>query len=142
MSNSGRQFLVGAALLAVTFASASAPLAARCDNVESCLPQLRFGEIRAQRELAAQTLGERGDPVAITALVTALQEDDGEYVRVKAAQALGRLGTPQVVEPLSEALAGDPRERVRETAASALGMIGAPTGAPALIAALEGDQAW
>ncbi len=140
MSNSGRQFLVGAALLAVTFASASAPFAARCDNVESCLPQLRFGETRALRELAAQTLGERGDPVAITTLVTALQEDDGEYVRAAAAWALGQIGPhPDSALALSRRLLEDGRREVRIGAAVAIARLQAPEGIAAMTRALGED---
>ncbi len=116
--------------------------AAKCRTVESCVPQLRFGETRQLRELAAQQLGERGDSAAIPSLVAVLSEDEGEFVRLKAAEALGRLGTEKAIDPLVNALANDRSEVVRATAAMALGATGNVKGAEALASALSGDTEW
>ena len=99
--------LMLAVLAAGLLGLSSAAAAAECENVAGCIPQLRFGETQALRELAAQLLGERGAADAIPYLAEALTKDDGEFVRVNAAQALGRIGTIASVAPLTKALAGD-----------------------------------
>ena len=116
-----------------------------CETVDTCIPQLRYGETRALREVAAQFLGERSNPKGLPALVVALENDRGEFVRVKAAEALGRIGTPATVKPLSQALAGarrDRRDLVRQTAAEALGNLETKDGRAALLDAMARDPAW
>ena len=54
-------------------ASASA---GSCVTIPDCLAQLRFGETRGSRELAAQRLGERGSTEAIPYLARSLAEDE------------------------------------------------------------------
>ncbi|MEE8433190.1 MAG: HEAT repeat domain-containing protein [bacterium] len=136
--------LLGAFIGAVAMFPAAAA-ANPCDTVDTCIPQLRYGETRALREVAAQFLGERGNPKGLPALVAALEKDRGEFVRVKAAEALGRIGTPDTVKPLTRALAGagrDRRDLVRQTAAKALGNLETKDGRAALLAALARDPAW
>ena len=133
------------ALLGAMAMFPAAAAANPCDTVDTCIPQLRYGETRALREVAAQFLGERSNPKGLPALVVALKRDRGEFVRVKAAEALGRIGTPDTVEPLTQALAGaerDRRDSVRQTAAKALGNLVTKGGRVALLAALERDPAW
>lgn len=113
-----------------------------CRTIDTCIPQLRFGETRALRELAAQMLGERGNPQAVPALSAALNEDEGEFVRIKAAEALGRIGTAVVGKPLAAALGTDKRELVRASAARALGLLEGNAALDNLITALGRDPSW
>ena len=118
--------------------------------------------------LAAEALGELGDPVAIPALARVLSADrysavswqaavaltrigppsvdalipltgsESEDVRWKAALALGEIGDLRALEPLI-ALLGDRDHYVQSRAATALGMLGQEA-VPALIRELrEGD---
>jgi HEAT repeat protein len=131
-----------ALLIALGTGLAPAARAAECEHVETCIAQLRYGETRALRELAAQLLGERGAPDAIPYLAEALAKDGGEFVRIYSAQALGRIGTLDSVKPLVTALADDKRELVRQAAAEALGNIQAQTAGTALVASLQKDPSW
>lgn len=136
--------IFGATLIALALFPAAAA-AYPCKTVDTCIPQLRYGETRALREVAAQFLGERSNPKGLPALVAALEKDRGEFVRVKAAEALGRIGTPDTVKPLTRALVGAQRDRrdlVRQTAARALGNLQTKDGRAALLSALERDPAW
>ena len=49
-----------------------------CVTVKDCLAQLKYGESRMARELAAKVLGERGDVAALKDLKEALQGDEGD----------------------------------------------------------------
>lgn len=140
----GRKALLSITLLAVMlwWLPATTVLANPCNTIDTCIPQLRYGETRSLREVAAQMLGERGNPKAVPALAAALSDDLGEFVRVKAAEALGRIGTPATVKPLITALTKDPREFVREAAARALGILEKKDGRFELVGALTRDASW
>lgn len=75
------------------------------------------------RRVAAEALGELGDPAAVEPLLEVLNIDEGPHgaSRGSAAEALGRLGDPRAVEPLMRIVA-DKRESMdtRERAAWAL----------------------
>jgi hypothetical protein len=73
------------------------------------------------RCLAAQALGNIGDPTAAPPLVITLQDQDGD-VRYWSAFALGNIGDPSAVKPLINLLR-DEIEEVRIAAANALGSI-------------------
>jgi hypothetical protein len=76
------------------------------------------------RRAAATYLGERGDPKAVTSLISALKDGDW-FVRRNAAQALGKIRDPRATEPLID-VTQDRNERlvVRAEAAVSLAKIG------------------
>jgi HEAT repeat protein len=82
------------------------------------------------RHLAAEALGDLGDPAALPALLTALAGPDEEGVRWRAAEGLARLGEPAVAGLAALAEDGDPD--VRWKAIVALGDIGDHRAAPTL----------
>lgn len=98
----------------------------------------------AARRGAACTLGLFRDPLAVPALVTALDDEDA-LVRAAAAATLGVCRDARAVQPLIDALTGDADPAVREAAAQSLTETGTalptPTIAEALRAALD-DADW
>jgi HEAT repeat protein len=70
------------------------------------------------RRAAAEALGQIGDPRAVEALTSAL-DDESAAARQAAAEALGQIGDPDAVEPLIGAL-NDQNAKVRVAAAAAL----------------------
>jgi hypothetical protein len=94
------------------------------------------------RRDAARELGALGDPAAVPALLSVL-DDDAEGVVAAALEALGRIGDPGAVPALVRAL-GRRQEEVdgttlSETAASALEAVGEGGTASAFRRALGGD---
>ncbi|KAF5062082.1 HEAT repeat [anaerobic digester metagenome] len=85
----------------------------------------------AVRHLAAAALGELRDPVALPALVAALQGPDEEGVRWRAAEALVKLGSCALDNLIVLAAHDDPD--VRWKACVSLGEIGDVRAAPALV---------
>jgi HEAT repeat protein len=76
------------------------------------------------RARAAESLGQVGDPAAVTPLVKRLEDrSEDREVRTRAAEALGRLGSEEAVEPLLDVL-DDPVWHIRYHAIVALGQIG------------------
>ncbi len=86
---------------------------------------------RSLQSNAAKALGKIGNPIAIKALITALNDSDSS-VRNYAAEALGKIGNPIVTEALITAL-NDSNWSVRKNAAKALGKIGNPIATEALV---------
>lgn len=83
------------------------------------------------RVRAARRLGELRAPIAVSALIPALM-DENQTVREAVAQALGRVGTADAAEPLALALT-DPALGIQSPAARALGRIGGYTSLHALL---------
>lgn len=105
--------------------------------VPGILPFLSH-EKEVRRIIAANALGDIGDPSAIPALIGAL--GDGAFtVREAAAKSLVRLG-PAAEEPLAEVLATG-RDPARRHAIRILGVTGSTSVIPAL-EALAGDADW
>jgi HEAT repeat protein len=100
-------------------------------NVRGLIKALGYQKDYGVRRVAAEALGEIGDPRAVDPLTNALNDD--KVVRRAAIRALGEIGAPAVV-PLTNALK-DGKEVVRGAAAEVLVKIGAPAVEP-LIAAL------
>ncbi|HRX01543.1 MAG: HEAT repeat domain-containing protein [Anaerolineae bacterium] len=87
---------------------------------------------------AARRLSASQDPIAVTALLNAL--DDGEWrVRAAAVASLGVLGDRRAVFPLCQRLE-DPRGDVRRAAAEALAALGDSNATVPLIMALDGER--
>ncbi|MFC1679372.1 HEAT repeat domain-containing protein [Elusimicrobiota bacterium] len=76
------------------------------------------------RVQAAETLGEVGDPNAVTALIDTLS-DNNLKVRNASARALGRIGDLEALGPLQKRLAQDPSAPVRGWAACGAREVGA-----------------
>jgi phycocyanobilin lyase alpha subunit len=114
-------------------------------TVEQALANLQQTEDPSARYYAAWWIGRFRvtEPTAITALVTALQDDtdrspDGGYpLRRNAAKALGKLADSTVVPALIQALACDDYY-VREATVRALGELQEPQAIPALLNLLAG----
>jgi HEAT repeat protein len=92
------------------------------------------GDLRIRRSLAL-ALGRLGDPVAVPALIQALEDPDAETV-LYGVWALGAIGDPRAVEAVASRLRHeDPG--VRKMATFALGQIGDPRAIPSLQVALQ-----
>ncbi len=76
----------------------------------------------AERQAAAQALGQVGDGRAVEPLIAALNDLDLN-LRSDAAEALGKLGDKRAVEPLAVALK-DPFAKVSQAASNALRKLG------------------
>lgn len=87
------------------------------------------------RMVAAEILGQKGDPLVVPALGLALNDQYLE-VRIAAAEALSKIGSSGAVGQLVEALSNNETE-VRITAAWALGKIKDPVSVPSLVKALR-----
>lgn len=93
---------------------------------------------KSPRISAINALGRLGDPQAVTALVAALRDADGN-VQYWASEALAKIGDP-AVGPLV-ACTKDPNKFVRIASAAALAKIGGSTASIAVIALTEdGDR--
>lgn len=79
------------------------------------------GEARTKVARALRTMEGRSGAIAVSDIITRLDDPDGE-VREEAAHALGRIGSTDAVEPLIGHLR-DPRSPIRPQAARALGRI-------------------
>ncbi len=90
------------------------------------------------RAIAAEALGEIGDPVAIQPLTEALK-DNNQLVRSNAASALGKTDHADAVQPLVKALK-DEQYHVIMNAAEALGKIGDPGAVQPLISSLKNEN--
>jgi hypothetical protein len=90
--------------------------------------------------MAADALGEIGDPSAVEPLIGALEDDFDSEVRESAADALGMIGAPRAVEPLIGVLENDSDSDVRRLVADALGKIGDARAVGPLVTALENDS--
>lgn len=84
----------------------------------------------SMRHLAAEALGQLGDPGAIDPLLAALEGPEEEGIRWRAAEGLARMGEPAV--PGLARLAGHADPDIRWKAIVALGDIGEPTAIPVL----------
>jgi len=98
------------------------------------------------REIAAQTLGNRGadaPPAALAALIAAAPTEPVPEVRAGIARALGTVGKghDEAVPPLVRLLGGDRDAGVRKSAAESLGLLGVASGAQPLVAALHDPSA-
>jgi len=100
-------------------------------RVTACVYRLHDSANEGRRLEAARRLGELKNPMAISELIRALQ-DESLAVREAAAVALGRIGTAEATEPLSKALF-DPASGIHSPAARALGLIGGPQSLKALL---------
>ena len=87
-----------------------------------------------QRRIAAQVLGDIGDPVAVPALIDVLKNPNLSMGQ-EAARALGQIGDPAAVPALIEALCA-PDSWLRFYASEALGFISDKRAVPPLIKAL------
>jgi HEAT repeat protein len=83
------------------------------------------------RIAAIRALGQIGDPLAITTLVRAL-DDESAWVRAAAAEALGALVAVDAVKPLIARLS-DPDRAVQQSARIALQRIGTDEALDALL---------
>jgi hypothetical protein len=118
-------------------------------DVKGLIKALEYNKDSVVRAMAAEALGELGDPKAVDPLINALKYEaydtyDTYYVRASAAAALGELGDPKAVDPLINALKDDDYDTydtylVRASAAAALGELGDPKAVDPLINALK-DQ--
>jgi HEAT repeat protein len=120
------------------------------------LPLLRDRDEFARRE-AAYALGIARSPLAVDALVAAVETDKQASVRGAAAVALGQVGDARAAQALAGALARrlpasgffnrirrrrvEEDEFVRRAAAVSLGQIGSREGVPALVEALSDERA-
>jgi HEAT repeat protein len=89
---------------------------------------------KSPRLSAIQALGRLGDSQAVTALVVALRDTDGN-VQYWASEALAKIGGP-AVDSLN-ACTKDPNKYVRMASGAALAKIGGPTASIAVIALTE-----
>lgn len=92
---------------------------------------------KSPRLSAIHALGRLGDPQAVTALVAALRDADGN-VQYWASEALARIGDP-AVDPLV-ACTKDPNKYVRIASAAALAKIGGSTAGIAVISLTEDED--
>jgi MFS family permease len=90
------------------------------------------------RLMAARSLGELRNPMAINELINALT-DTSRPVREAAADSLGRIGVAEAVEPLAQALF-DAESGIQARAARALGYIGGVDSIKALLANLRSQD--
>lgn len=94
----------------------------------------------ATRKNAARVLGELGEPRALPALVTALNEYDQRTTLKEAALvALGQIGDPAAVEPIGRLLdrsLADPSAELRLAAIPVLGRLGGEQAANILVNAI------
>lgn len=87
--------------------------------------------------LAAEGLGELGDPQAVMPLIQSLdRQSRNQYIRLQAAQALGQLGDLRAVRPLISLLQNE-EAYVRRDVATALGQLGDRRAVEPLIARLQ-----
>jgi hypothetical protein len=141
--------------MAEEIARAAEEGAARGRSVQGERPRLSFSvlmdalqdeESSEIRVMAAQGLGEIGDPRAIQALSDALGNDRDDEVRRWAAcrrwsaWALGEIGDPRGIQGLSDAMRQDDYGEARRWAAWALGEIGDPRGIDVLLDAVRTDR--
>lgn len=91
------------------------------------------------RVMAAQALGQIGDPRAFEPLLATFQEDDPTgWLGEAAAEALGALGDSRAFDPLMATLNDkDADEALREASAKALGYLGDLRAVESLIATFE-----
>lgn len=89
----------------------------------------------SKRHLAAEALGEIGDPKALEPLIDVLK-DKKRILRRNAARALGNIGDTRAIDPLIKTLE-DENLNVRRDAALALGEIGGPRAGEALVKVVE-----
>ena len=103
--------------------------------------QLRHDEVTGRVE-AAQQLGRKGSPAAVSALARTLDRDDAWFVQAAAARALGQAQGEAARDALLAGL-GHPRSRVRTAVAAALGGFhGDDAVAAALLKTLRNDRSY
>ena len=90
-----------------------------------------------EKQMAAEALGNIGDPSTVEPLVSALQFDRHEGVRCAAAEALGKLGDLRSLHFLIHTLHNDVVPAVRASAAKALEDLGTSNASDALLIALN-----
>ncbi|MBI3967987.1 MAG: HEAT repeat domain-containing protein [Chloroflexi bacterium] len=117
-----------------TMATVLAQLASGEASPSAVVALARYDRRAAVRAAALEALGEMGDPRAIPALVSALQDPDW-LVHTVACEELRRFGAA-AVDQLVLALR-HPTSGVRVAAAELLGAIGDPTAVSALVRALH-----
>ena len=102
---------------------------------------LRNDKAWGVRATAADTLGERGTPVAAKQLLDGLNSATEPWVRNRVATALGNCkDNPEVVAKLRELAKDDKSFRTRSAALQALGKVKAPDALPTLNAAVAADS--
>lgn len=95
-------------------------------------------DVGAARWMAARALGRIGDPLAVTPLVDALLQNDGD-LGVFVAEALGHLGDRRAVPALLEAAGPRPEPALRGIV-DALGRLGDARAIPLLLDLLESGK--
>lgn len=103
-------------------------------SVDPLIAALEHGN-PSLRRLAANALGQIGDPRAVELLVAVLPDGD-LHLRRLATTALGQIGDSRAVESLIAVLQDAP-VRIREAAAEALGQLGDPAAVEPLIVMLR-----
>ena len=121
----------GMATLVVAYVVFHGSTYARPPDVETEMLRLRSSQ-SGERATAARMLGNIGDPIAVSPLIAALEDED-PHVRQNAVAALRWIRDARAVDPLILALQ-DEDEEVREAAVGALGTFKDPRAAGPLIA--------
>ncbi len=106
-------------------------------DIDGLIETLQDNKAR-KRHLAAEALGQIGDPKALEPLINALK-DEQWIVRRSAARALGNICSPHAIDPLIKTLE-DENLDVRCEAALALGNIGDSRAVEPLIKMLKGGK--
>jgi HEAT repeat protein len=97
-------------------------------------------EAEETRARAAESLGYRGQPQAVRALIDLLDRPEASHrVRRSAYTALGNLGDPRALPALHGCLAREQREELRAGCVTALAAVGDPGSLPVLLKAFESD---
>jgi HEAT repeat protein len=101
---------------------------------------MRFGPSPAARAVAADLLG-RGDRLEVVpALISRVEFDDDERVRIAAVHALGRIGSPSCALTLLDVMGEDQSPELRTAAIRAMGDIGVPESLSVLEACMDADD--
>jgi len=110
-------------------------------DTELLVGQLQHDEVTGRVE-AAQQLGRKGSPAAVSALVKTLNGDERWFVQAAAARALGQAQGETARDALLAGL-GHPRSRVRTAVAASLaGFFGDEAVAAALLKTLRSDRSY
>ena len=106
---------------------------------EALVKALDF-ETPEMRMRAAQSLGVRGQPEAVTPLLQCLAKPEKNHlVRAAVYSALGNLKDSRALPVLSACLKGEAREELRSECVKALGVMGDKMALPQIVTALETD---
>ena len=110
---------------------------------EVFIQRLESGDVMA-RVLAAQTLADMGETVAVPRMIEQLQDDSlDDGVRDVLAQSLGRLGDSRAAIPLAEvAMDESANLQLRRSAADAVTLLPSAEAREALLRMLDADDAY